>query len=119
MGKKRTTAKYAVVLKPTGPAQTRKQKQEVAVTPKKHERIYHRDKGLCFWCGKKVILGSSSRKLMATKDHLMPHSKGGGHGMDNLVLSCGPCNSSKSNYLINPVTNQPISPAVLSVFLRA
>lgn len=115
MGKKKVAAVFAVV---KGPAQTPKKQKGPANYPSRIELIYKRDKGLCFWCGKKVILKHSSRKLMATKDHLMPQSKGGGHDIDNLVLSCGPCNSLKSNYLINPVTNQPISPRVLSVFLR-
>ena len=53
----------------------------------------------------------------ATKDHVLPKSKGGGGGPKNLVLSCSGCNSKKGDRLVNPATGQPISPRVLSVFL--
>jgi hypothetical protein len=33
----------------------------------------------------------------ATRDHLVPRSKGGGNGADNIVLSCKKCNTKKSN----------------------
>lgn len=33
--------------------------------------------------------------VLPTADHLVPTSRGGGHGVENLVLACGSCNSSK------------------------
>lgn len=36
-----------------------------------------------------------------TIDHVKPVSKGGSDNLDNLVLSCKSCNSSKKNYSIS------------------
>ncbi len=46
-------------------------------------------KGRCHYCGCKT-----SR---LTFDHIIPLAKGGTHSADNLVMACGPCNSSKSD----------------------
>jgi 5-methylcytosine-specific restriction endonuclease McrA len=35
-----------------------------------------------------------------TVDHVVPRSRGGGNGADNLVLACQPCNSSKGRRLL-------------------
>lgn len=42
----------------------------------------------CAYCGKKVVL---------QKDHFIPVSKDGGYTVENIVPSCGSCNSSKNN----------------------
>ncbi len=42
----------------------------------------------CWYCG-------SSQKLSA--DHVIPQSKGGSHGGENLICSCRSCNSSKGS----------------------
>ena len=34
-------------------------------------------------------------KKQITVDHVVPRSKGGSHKLENLVLCCGSCNSSK------------------------
>jgi hypothetical protein len=46
----------------------------------------------CWYCLKEV---TSSHEL--TADHILPRSKGGDNSMDNLVLVCKACNSSKNN----------------------
>lgn len=43
----------------------------------------------CFYCGKKL-----SRRR-ATKDHVIPISKGGGNSKKNIVDACRKCNSEK------------------------
>jgi 5-methylcytosine-specific restriction endonuclease McrA len=43
----------------------------------------------CFWCGNRVTPKSCH------KDHITPLSKGGAHSVENLCVSCGPCNVSK------------------------
>jgi len=53
--------------------------------------VYSRFKGKCVYCKKKV-----SRKD-ATKDHFVPTDLGGSNFRDNLVLSCYPCNTKKTN----------------------
>lgn len=48
--------------------------------------IFERDGGACVYCG--------SREF-PTLDHIVPRSRGGGDGFDNLALACRSCNSSK------------------------
>jgi len=58
------------------------------------EAVIARDKQ-CVECG-------ATGKLAV--DHIIPRSKGGGHGMDNLQTLCGKCNSSKGNR--NSISNR-------------
>ena len=51
--------------------------------------IFRRDKHTCQYCGTKT------KNL--TIDHVIPRSRGGGHGWDNLVAACPPCNHRKGN----------------------
>jgi len=51
---------------------------------------YHRNRTIllrggppCHWCGDPAT----------TADHLTPRAHGGGHGLDNLVPACAPCNT--------------------------
>jgi 5-methylcytosine-specific restriction endonuclease McrA len=46
-------------------------------------------KGRCYYCGEKC--------KSLTLDHIVPISKGGRHSLDNLVMSCQPCNRNKSD----------------------
>lgn len=41
--------------------------------------------------------GTRRRDGIMTKDHVFPKSKGGRDGPDNIVHSCGPCNSRKAD----------------------
>lgn len=52
------------------------------------KRIFKRDDYECCYCG-------SKRNL--TVDHVIPKSRGGSNYWDNLVTSCGRCNSNKDN----------------------
>jgi 5-methylcytosine-specific restriction endonuclease McrA len=47
-----------------------------------------RQKGRCFWCQEKV--GRSYHV-----DHVMPISRGGSNGPENIVIACASCNLSK------------------------
>lgn len=47
-----------------------------------------RQKGKCYWCGKKV--GDDYHV-----DHVVPLSKGGSNGPENIVIACAACNLSK------------------------
>lgn len=49
---------------------------------------YLRQHGRCYWCGKRV--GKAYHV-----DHVIPLSKGGGNGPENLVVACPKCNLSK------------------------
>lgn len=48
-------------------------------------------KNYCWYCGKEV----EPSKL--TKDHVFPRSKGGDNDMDNIIMVCKSCNSSKGD----------------------
>jgi len=52
------------------------------------KHIFKRDNYECCYCG-------SKRNL--TIDHVIPKSRGGSNYWDNLVTSCGRCNSNKDN----------------------
>lgn len=54
-------------------------------------QLYHVYDGVCQYCLKKIPY------TQATRDHLLPRSKGGGNHDDNIVLSCKKCNTKKSN----------------------
>jgi hypothetical protein len=50
-----------------------------------------RNNNFCWYCGKEM----SPNEL--TIDHVFPRSKGGGDDMDNIIMVCKKCNSSKGN----------------------
>lgn len=45
----------------------------------------------CYWCGRSLLLHEK------TIDHVVPISRGGGHIMGNVVVSCWPCNRDKGS----------------------
>lgn len=55
--------------------------------------IFARDNYTCTYCGER------GRKLQC--DHIVPVSKGGLHGEDNLTTACEPCNRSKGAKLLS------------------
>ncbi len=48
----------------------------------------------CFWCGRTI----SCKKKTLTIDHIVPQSKGGGFGIDNVVPCCGQRNVMKDSF---------------------
>ena len=57
------------------------------------ENLYYRDHGVCSYCEKELTL------VNMTYDHVYPKSLGGTNTWENLVCSCGPCNSKKDDQL--------------------
>jgi 5-methylcytosine-specific restriction endonuclease McrA len=55
----------------------------------RRERIWERDRGRCYNCGRKVPLG------WAHIDHITPLSRGGSNDDDNLAVMCPECNTRK------------------------
>jgi 5-methylcytosine-specific restriction endonuclease McrA len=53
--------------------------------------VFARDQFRCQYCG-------AQKRL--TVDHVVPRSKGGGDGWDNVVTSCAPCNLRKGDRLL-------------------
>lgn len=56
---------------------------------------YERQKGKCYWCGKKVHKGKNGYH----RDHIVPLARGGSNNPDNLVIACHSCNESKRDKL--------------------
>jgi 5-methylcytosine-specific restriction endonuclease McrA len=54
-------------------------------------KLYRRDKGVCYLCEKPV------RREEASKDHVVPKSKGGLNTKNNLALTHNYCNWRKGN----------------------
>ena len=91
------------------------------------ERVHQRDGYNCRFCGMPVIRretrtriramypntltwGSKEEQqhaafqaMWAQYDHLLPHAKGGTNDLDNLVLTCAPCNFGRAGYTLEEV----------------
>lgn len=59
----------------------------------RRETLFYRDHGLCAYCEKPMTLSET------TYDHIHPQSMGGPHTWENVVASCGACNSRKGSHL--------------------
>lgn len=66
-------------------------------------RMFWEQRGLCHWCRQPMTIYPRGRTApkrdfsVATLDHLVPRSKGGGLGRANLVLACKSCNLAKGD----------------------
>lgn len=56
-------------------------------------RLVLTQKRRCYYCGQSFGLGLR----MATKDHKLPRSRGGGSAMSNLAAACARCNTAKGS----------------------
>jgi hypothetical protein len=60
-------------------------------------------------------LQSCSPKFRLQFDHIVPHARGGDNSIENLVITCAPCNFARMNYLLeevgldNPLTRPKVS----------
>jgi hypothetical protein len=59
------------------------------IKPNIRQIVIERDKSRCRYCGKKLL------NQEIALDHIIPYSMGGNNMIDNLVVSCTPCNSHK------------------------
>ena len=62
--------------------------------------VFKRDGGKCFWCDRRLTMETRSWPIpfnLATVDHIRPTSKGGKTLIENVVLSCFPCNNDRGN----------------------
>lgn len=65
--------------------------------------LYIRDMYTCQYCSNQF------ERRHLTLDHVIPLSKGGKTIWTNIVAACGPCNSRKSDKIIQP-KNKPFAP---------
>jgi len=61
--------------------------------------VFARDLWTCQYCG--------AKRSSLTVDHVIPRSKGGGSGWDNIVTCCAPCNRRKGDRLPKQVGMNP------------
>lgn len=62
------------------------------------EQLIGRDGHRCAWCGRGLkSRGLAKGNLIATADHVIPKSKGGGNALDNLILACHQCNGRRGD----------------------
>lgn len=61
------------------------------VPPLTRRELYHRDGGVCMYCGKHMHYGAMQI------EHVIPRAQGGPHVWNNVVATCGPCNRHKDN----------------------
>jgi 5-methylcytosine-specific restriction endonuclease McrA len=73
--------------------------------PFSRRNVMRRDFFTCQYCGAKHEL---------TLDHVIPRSKGGQHGWDNVVTACRDCNQKKGDRLVDeigmPLRTRPKAP---------
>lgn len=67
------------------------------IKPSVRFAVFHRDGFTCQYCGGKAP------NVAIQIDHRIPFEKGGSDDIDNLVTSCIPCNSGKSNTVIDQI----------------
>lgn len=96
-------------------------------TPEQKRLLHRRDGYHCRFCGIPVIRAEVRKKFCSTfpelliwgpknaqqhvafqtmwaqYDHVVPHSAGGGNDLENLVISCGPCNFGRMAYTLEEV----------------
>lgn len=72
-------------------ARLREHPNSVPVSQRDWDRLLRRYRGACAYCGSKD---------QVTMEHVVPVSRGGRHGIGNVLPACWPCNHSKSNKLL-------------------
>ena len=72
-------------------------------------QLYYVYDGECQYCLKKIPFTS------ATRDHVLPRSRGGSNDDSNIVLSCKKCNSKKSNkFPYQNIKGSSVKPKILN-----
>ncbi len=83
-----------------------------------HKRIRVRAKMLypedVTWGSTNISQHAAFQTMWLQFDHLLPHSRGGTNDIDNVVITCAPCNYGRSEYIIeelglmNPFDQEPV-----------
>ena len=66
------------------------------------------------WGDKEMLQHAAFQAMWAQYDHVVPHARGGNNDLENLVLTCAPCNFGRAGYLLqevavsDPRTRQPM-----------
>lgn len=74
--------------------------------------LFARDDYTCQYCGRRK--SELRGRQFLTRDHIVPVSRGGGNGWDNVVTSCSTCNNRKGGRLPKEaglrLRSQPVEP---------
>lgn len=66
------------------------------------------------WGNKSTECHAALQAMWLQYDHVLPHSRGGKSGLDNMLITCAPCNYARMSYtldevgLADPRTREPI-----------
>lgn len=55
------------------------------------------------WGDKETLQHAAFQAMWAQYDHVLPHARGGTNDLDNLVLTCAPCNFGRAGYTLQEV----------------
>ena len=78
----------------------RKLSAEGSYTGKNVKELYESQGGQCVYCGRDISQGYHV-------DHVVPLSRGGSNGPENLALACPKCNCSKNDHLLSEWVDRP------------
>ena len=68
------------------------------------------------WGAKNSEQHAAFQAMWVQYDHLIPHARGGKTSLDNMLITCGPCNYGRMNYLIEEVgLNLPLLDSIKNV----
>lgn len=55
------------------------------------------------WGGKEFEQHAAFQAMWAQYDHVLPHARGGNNDLNNLVLTCAPCNFGRGGYTLQEI----------------
>ena len=60
------------------------------------DRAFHKQRGVCHWCGCEMIKGAQGQPQQLTGDHVVPLWAGGKSIPGNIVAACLKCNNRRN-----------------------
>lgn len=74
-----------------------------APSPALRRQVIERDGTICVYCGWVLVESNDPHRAnRLTLDHIIPRSLGGRNTLENLVVSCAPCNTAKGSRVGSP-----------------
>jgi len=69
---------------------------------------------LSIWGSKNIEQHAAFQLMWLQYDHILPHARGGNNDIENIVITCAPCNYARGDYLVeevgleNPFNHEPV-----------
>lgn len=73
------------------------------VRPETRNLIRARYPNALTWGSKEIEQHAAFQAMWAQYDHLLPHARGGTNDLNNLVLTCAPCNFGRGGYTLQEI----------------